>query len=162
VVQETDKIKDHIDAQRGRLERDLHEIEHRVTKAVDWREWFDRNPGTVLGAAAAGGFALSLLLRRSRHGSDVNRYAELDAGTSATGIRRTRSVSRSSSQLNRMADTLDNTVAALVGVASRKIRDFVADAVPNFREEYREVEAGRPGPQSSPAFRGEKGELSAH
>jgi hypothetical protein len=35
VVQETDKIKDYIDAKRGSLERDLHEIEQRVRKAVD-------------------------------------------------------------------------------------------------------------------------------
>lgn len=157
MVQETDKIKDQIDARRGRLQRDLHEIEHRVTKAVDWREWFDRNPGAVLGAAAAGGFALSLLLRRSSsHASDVNRYADLDTVASATGmpqstgIARSRPASKTSSQMNRMADTLDNTVAALLGVASRKVRDFVADVVPNFREEYREVEDRRSGPQSGP------------
>ena len=41
--------------------------------------------------------------------------------------------------MDRMVDTLDNTVAALLGVASRKVRDFVADVTPNFREEYREL-----------------------
>src|SRR5262249_50712340 len=50
VVQETDKIKDHIDTQRGKLEQNLHEIERRLTKAVDWREWFDRNPLAMIGA----------------------------------------------------------------------------------------------------------------
>jgi hypothetical protein len=49
--------------------------------------------------------------------------------------------------MDRMAETLDNTVAALLGVASRKVREFVADVVPNFREEYGEVEARRAGRQ---------------
>src|SRR5262249_29419257 len=53
VVQETDKIKDHIDTQRGKLEQDLNEIQRRVTKAADWREWFERNPLGIMGAAAA-------------------------------------------------------------------------------------------------------------
>jgi hypothetical protein len=149
VVQETDKIKDHIDNERAKLERDLHEIEHRVNKAVDWREWFDRNPVGMLGAAAAGGFVLSLLLRRSSDVVNDNRYSELNSSTSEVGIEESKSTSKTSSQMDRMAETFDNTVAALLGVASRKVRDFVADVVPNFREEYSEVEAKR-GQQSSP------------
>ena len=145
MVQETDKIKNHIDTQRGKLAEDLHEIEHRVTKAVDWREWFDRNPLGMLGAAAAGGFVLSLLIRRSSEAS----YGSLsgDSSQSLTGPRQSRSSSKTFSQMDRMADTFDNTVAALLGVASSKVRDFVADVVPNFREEYREVEANRAGLQ---------------
>jgi heme A synthase len=143
VVQETDTIKDHIDTERAKLERDLHEIEHRVTKAVDWREWFDRNPAGMLGAAAAGGFVLSLLLRRSSDTAQDGRYAGLDSSTSATGVRKLKSPSTTSSQMDRMVETFDNTLAALLGVASRKVRDFVSDMVPNFREEYSELEAKR-------------------
>jgi hypothetical protein len=149
VVQETDQIKDHIDTQRGKLERDLHEIERRVTKVVDWREWFDRNPLGMIGAAAAGGFVLSLLIRRSSEASHINLYGEVDSSPSLTGLRQSRSSSKTSSQMDRMADTLDNTVAALLGVASRKVRDFVGDVIPNFREEYREVKANRGGLEGS-------------
>jgi hypothetical protein len=138
MVQETDKIKDHIDAERGNLERDLNEIEHRVRKAVDWRAWFDRNPARLIGAAAAGGFALSLLMRRSPNASSTSAH-ETGFRPSSTRLRDT----KTSSQLNRMADTIDNTFAALLGVASHKFRDFIADIVPNFREEYRDVEASR-------------------
>jgi hypothetical protein len=141
VVQETDKIKDHMDTQRGKLEQDLHEIERRVTTAMDWREWFDRNPLSMIGAAAAGGFVLSLLIRRSSEASHSNRYGEVGSGPSLTGLRQSRSSSKTSSQMDRMVDTLDNTLAALLGVASRKVRDFVADVIPNLPEEYREVEA---------------------
>ena len=147
MVQETDKIKDHIDTQRGMLERDLTEIEHRVKRATDWREWFERKPATVLGAAVAGGFVLSLLVRRSSRASRVNRYVELES-SHVVGRGQSKSLTKTSSQMSRMADTLDNTVAALLGVASRKVRDFVAEVVPNFREEYREVEAKRTGPDS--------------
>jgi hypothetical protein len=161
VVQETDKIKDHIDTQRGRLERDLNEIEHRVKRAVDWREWFERNPAAMLGAAAAGGFVLSLLLQRSSHASHDDEYVESDRRTSMAESRESKSASKTSSQMGRMADTLDNTVAALLGVASRTVRDFVADVVPNFREEYREVEDRRIGPRRGLTSAGEKGQMSA-
>jgi hypothetical protein len=144
VVQETDKIKDHIDAERGNLERDLHEIEHRVRRAVDWRGWFDRKPVTVLGAAAAGGFVLSLLMRRTPSSPQTGLY-ESDSGTSPTQARQSKLPSKTSFHMDRMAQTFDNTVAAMLGVASHKIRDFIADLIPNFREEYREVEAKRTG-----------------
>ena len=145
MVQETDKIKNHIDTQRGKLQEDLNEIERRVTKAVDWREWFDRNPLGMLGAAAAGGFVLSLLIRRSSEASHSSFPG--DSSPSLTGPRQIRPSSKTSSHMDRMANTLDDTVAALLGVASSKVRDFVAEVIPNFREEYREVEAKRAGLQ---------------
>src|SRR6185436_10931677 len=111
VVQETDKIKNHIDTQRGKLEQDLHEIERRVKKAVDWRDRFDRNPLGMIGAAAAGGFVLSMLIRRSSQASYSSRYGEVDSGPNVSGPRQLRSSSKTSSQMDRMADTLDNTVA---------------------------------------------------
>lgn len=144
MVQETDKIKDHIDAKRGNLERDLHEIEHRVRRAVDWRDWFDKKPVTVLGAAAAGGFVLSLLMRRTA-ASPKTRLYESESGISPAPSRQSNLPSKTSFQMGRMAETFDNTVAAMLGVASHKIRDFIAEVIPNFREEYREVEAKRTG-----------------
>jgi hypothetical protein len=152
MVQETDKIKDHIDTQRGNLERDLSEIEDRVRKAVDWREWFDRNPVAVIGAAAAGGFALSMLMRRTPTTPRVRGFEYESDFRPAS--RRLQS-SKTSSQINRMADTLDNTVAALIGVASHKFRDFIADIIPNFREEYRDVEASRTSSRANPPERTE-------
>jgi hypothetical protein len=63
--------------------------------------------------------------------------------------------------MDRMADTLDNTLAALLGVASRTVRDFVADVIPNFREEYREVEANRRGVQGGRIRPDDTSQLSA-
>jgi len=152
MVQETDKIKDHIDTQRGHLERDLNEIEDRVRKAVDWREWFDRNPAAVLGAAAAGGLALSMLIRRS---PNTPRVRGFEYETDFRPASKRTQLSKTSSQINRVSDTLDNTVAALIGVASHKFRDFIADIVPNFREEYRDVETSRTSSRANPPDRSE-------
>jgi len=149
VVQETDKIKNYIDAKRGRLERDLHEIEHRVRKAVDWKGWFDRNPTTALGDAAAGGFVLSLLMRRSRTSSQTSLY-ESDLGAGSTEAPRSKLPSKTSFQMDRIAETFDNSVAAMLGVASRKIRDFISDVIPDFREEYRDVETKRNASRGGP------------
>jgi len=146
MVQETDRIKDHIDARRGSLERDLHEIEHRIKRAVDWRGWFDRNPVIVLGAAAAGGFVLSLLSRRSPSSSQMSLY-ESESGSGSGQIRESKSLSKTSFQMSRISEAFDNTVAAMIGVASEKIRDIIADVIPDFREKYREVEAKRTGPR---------------
>jgi hypothetical protein len=140
MAQETEKIKDHIEARRGRLERDLHEIEQRFTKATDWRDWFDRYPIQMLGAAAAGGFLLSLLIR-SPEASPIS--AEADETAHAGRMSQSRWSRSTSWRMDRLGSTLDNTVAALLGVASRKVRDFVADVVPDFREEYREIETQR-------------------
>jgi len=149
VVQETDKIKDYIDAKRGSLERDLHEIEQRVRKAADWREWFDRKPLAVLGAATAGGFMLSLLMRRSPSSSRMSLH-ESASETGSTQARQSKLPSKTSLQMSRVAETFDNAVAALLGVASHKVRDFIADVIPNFREEYREVEEKRAGSRRGP------------
>ena len=148
MVQETDKIKDYIDAKRGSLERDLHEIEQRVRKAVDWREWFDRKPLAVLGAATAGGFVLSLLMRRSP--SSSRSLHESASETGSTQARQSKLPSKTSFQMSRVGETFDNAVAAMLGVASHKIRDFISDAIPNFREEYREVEEKRAGSRRGP------------
>ena len=136
--QETDKIKDHIDTQRGELDQDLHEIERRVTRAVDWREWFDRNPLGAIGVAAAGGFVLSQVIRRSSQPSNSYRYDEMDSmSTNRQATRRT------SSLMEHITGTVDNAVAALLGVASSKVGDFVSNVIPNFRDEYHEVKRNR-------------------
>ena len=65
MVEETDKIKRHIENERESLSHDLDEIEYRFKDATDLKAHFDRNTGWILGAAVAGGFLLSLALGRS-------------------------------------------------------------------------------------------------
>ena len=58
--EETDQIEQHIAEEREKLGRTFDEIEKRIQDATDLKAHFDRNIGWVLGAAAAGGFLLSL------------------------------------------------------------------------------------------------------
>ena len=131
-----DTIKRHIDAEREELGRNLDEIESRVKNATDLKGQFKKNTGLILGAAAAGGFLLSLAFRKSsnsdsRQSGESGSRKESNARTlvapSAHGV---------SKHLHRFSDTLDNVFDGLVGVASAKLQSFVADAVPGFQEQY--------------------------
>ena len=144
MVQEADKIKHRIEMERGMLERDLHEIERRVHKAMSWREWFDRNPAGVLGAAAVGGFVLSMLIPRPSGTPVTPHLDESEPAAGAAAGRRQLLPSRQRSvRFNRMADVLDTTFAALLGVGSRKVREFIGGVVPNFEDEYHKAETDR-------------------
>jgi len=127
VVEETDKIKEHIESERERLSDNLDEIEYRFKDATDLKAQFERNTGWILGAAVAGGFLLSVALGRS------SRLASNDFEREEATPGHSRFVSP---HLNRLSDTVDNIVAGLVGVFSDKLQSFVADAVPGFREQY--------------------------
>lgn len=62
MVQETRRIVEHIETERAKLGENLEEFELRIRKATSPKVWFERKPGAILGAAAAGGFLLALLL----------------------------------------------------------------------------------------------------
>ena len=137
--EETNKIKQHIDTEREQLGRNLDEIEHRVKSATDLKAHFDKNTGWILGAAVAGGFLLSRAFRNS--------------STSARSmpVRRTESAPSSthaamSKHLSRVTDTVDDIFDGLAGVVADKLRSYVADVVPGFREHYAasDRQRGRP------------------
>jgi hypothetical protein len=131
VVEETDKIKRHIENERESLSHDLDEIEYRFKDATDLKAHFDRNTGWILGAAVAGGFLLSLALGRSSRSGSSNTQPAFNQDVPIS--------SRSnliSPHLNRLSNTVDGIVGGLVGVFSDKLQSLVADAVPGFREQY--------------------------
>jgi len=134
VVEATDKIKQHIDSEREILGRILEEIEYRFKKATDVKGYFDRNTGWILGGAVAGGFLLSLALRRSSRSTGDNWQRRTEERTSTMPSRSPRLVI--APHLNRLSETVDNIVAGLVGVFSDNLRSFVAEAVPGFQEQY--------------------------
>jgi hypothetical protein len=47
--------------------------------------------------------------------------------------------SRPSPERNEIAETIDNIRGALLGLAARELRSFMATAVPGFEQEYRET-----------------------
>ena len=140
--EKTDTIKRHIDAEREELGRNLDEIEYRVKSATDLKAHFNKNTGLILGAAAAGGFLLSLAFRNLRLRIADKAGNRLGRGSSAR-IRLAPPAHRGSKHLHRFTETLDNIFDGLVGVASAKLQSFVADAVPGFQEQYDAIDRQR-------------------
>lgn len=129
MVQETRRIMEHIETEREQLGENLEEIESRFKDATDPKAWFQRNPGVILGAAAASGFVLGLLMT-SRSSP---RFDFVDTGFSDPPPPERRHESR---HLKTIKTTLDTTLAALVGLGARKFQDFVADTLPGYQEQY--------------------------
>jgi hypothetical protein len=134
VDEETNRIKQHIDAERSELGRNFDEIENRVKSATSLKALFDKNTGWILGAAVAGGVLVSLAFGRSRTIS----HRESEARNA--NVPRPRYLA---THLRRVSNTVDDIVDGLVGVAAQKLHSFVADAVPGFREQYDEAERQR-------------------
>jgi hypothetical protein len=131
MVQETRRIMEHIETEREQLGENLEEIEGRIKDATDPRAWFQKSPGLVLGAAAASGVVLGLLLTsRSYENEPMSAAGFLEPPPAPA-----RPVSESK-HLKTIKNTLDTTVAALVGLGARKFQEFVSDALPGFQEQY--------------------------
>jgi hypothetical protein len=143
MAQEPIEIKEHIDAERERLGYDIEEIEHRVKNAFDWRSWYESNTVLMLGAAAAGGLLVSMVIDRDKQETNAEEYYG-PAGTRPE-IQSLHSQPRKNSQLSKLGDVLENTFAALIGVGAAKFQDYVSEIVPGFREQYQTVERNQFG-----------------
>jgi hypothetical protein len=136
------ELKAHIKAQGEGLKENIEEIQNRVKGALDWRIWYKNNPAVALGGVAAGGVILALLLpKRPSVESGLLDTGEMnDQMAEPNGRARLRSTRRSNSRLREIAD---NTVSAIFGVATDKFQDYMANAVPGFREHYIEAQRRR-------------------
>jgi hypothetical protein len=137
VDEETSRIKQHIDAEREQLGRNIDEIEHRVRKATDLKSYFDRHTGLILGAAVAGGVLLARAFPASSQDNSLDWDRDIAEQTSSTSTRAFKS------HLGRLSETLDDIFDGLVAVVSDQMRSFVADAVPGFRERYDAIDQQR-------------------
>jgi hypothetical protein len=137
VDEETSRIKQHIDAEREQLGRNIDEIEHRVRKATDFKTHFDRHTGLILGAAVAGGVLLSRAFPPPSQDNSLDWDRDIAGQTSSAPARPWRS------PLGRLSETLDDIFDGLVAVVSDQMHSFVAGAVPGFRERYDAIERHR-------------------
>ena len=122
------QIEEHIDRTRERLGSNLRELEDKVEAATDWREHFRERPNLFLGAAFVGGALVAATLRSGPPG----RHRADDQVRHAAG---------SDGSARAQASALWNNVqAALIGVASARLKDYIGELVPGFDEHYRRVE----------------------
>jgi len=128
----TSQIEVHIENKRADLGSNLEELEQKVKSVIDWKQQFQRNPMTLLGAAFGGGILLATMLggRRGRRGGRGLPYSspssELNGGTAH--------------QKNRALETWDNIKGALIGVAATRFKDVVGGVIPGFHEQFRRTE----------------------
>jgi hypothetical protein len=143
--QEPAEIRAHIKAEGDSLKENFEEIQNRVKEALDWKIWYRNNTALALGGAAAGGLFLSLLLGK---GSSTNsQFIDLDemdldeeGSLAPPGARHMRPESKSASRLHQVAD---NTVSAVLALAAEKFQDYMAKALPGFREHYTNAQSKR-------------------
>jgi len=135
-----DQIERHIDDERSRLGANVSELESKVKNAFDWRVQFQQHPMTLMGVAFGAGVLAAAMTNGSRKRSRYSAGSRLISSSSETGNMYGR---------QKMGQTWDNIKGALMGVASTKLKDFLGDAVPGFREHYRNAESRNPekGPQ---------------
>ena len=123
------EIEAQIDRTRERLGSNLRELEDKVDAATDWREHFRERPHLFLGAAFIGGVVLA-----SAAQAQVRRSRTIGGCTQPAPSSGNGSVQAQALEL------WNNVQAALVGVASAKIKEYIGELVPGFDEQYRRAE----------------------
>jgi hypothetical protein len=127
VAERPDQIEQRIASTRHELGNNLHELEHKVKQAADWRTYYERNPMTMVGVAFGGGVLLASLMggRRGRNDAPYVTQVPRSAGY-LTGAK----------QRDPASDLWQNVKAALIGLSGAKLRGFLDEALPGFSEHY--------------------------
>jgi hypothetical protein len=122
------QIEAQIDRTRERLGSNLRELEDKVDAATDWREHFRERPYLFLGAAFIGGVALASAVQPK------------SAGRAPSAAALNPRVNGNGSVQAQALGLWDNVQAALIGLASAKIKEYLGELVPGFDEHYRRAE----------------------
>ncbi len=125
------QIQRDIRAERHELGRNLRELEAKAQQLADWRTYYRSNPKLLLGIALSGGLVLGAISARGQSSRDDEPREISDKLSRPRG--RTRS---------QFEDTWQRISDGLLGLASAKVIEFVANAVPGFREQLDFRESG--------------------
>jgi hypothetical protein len=135
------QIKSFIEQRRDALEGNLDELQSRAREAVDWRAQVRKHPMAMVGVAFAVGVGLSAVARRRSRAaaaSAMEAYGisgdEVDVPLAVESRRPRRFVT--DQQRRSLSDTLNNFTGALIGVTTAKIKDFIGQAIPGFKDYY--------------------------
>jgi len=153
MARETSEPTYSIDDKQEWLGRDIDNVEI-YGSDINGEADFDRGPdyrtAMIIGSAAvaAAAFATIVLIRHQRQRdseeSGYERETEFDAPAAGTrnagpsGVRRL-----ADRQLQRVSNTIEDIIDALVGVAVGKAVSLIADAVPSFRSEFERTSMSR-------------------
>jgi hypothetical protein len=111
-----EQMRDHLEATRYELGRNIGQLEDKVKRTFNWRSQFAERPLVSVGVAFGAGVLISSLIapRSSAHRS-------LSDGPVA----------------KKVSKEWENIKGAIVGVAATKFRSFLGDAIPGFEEHYK-------------------------
>ena len=148
MAERPDQIEQHIASTRHELGNHLHELEHKVKQAADWRTYYERNPLLMLGAALGGGVMLASMMGRKREEAPTMPQGQRMPGTYPE-------------PQGAVFDTWKNVRAALIGLSGTKLRSLLDQALPGFSEHYEKAagESSRYSP--SPTTPGRDYEMPA-
>ena len=136
----TDQIERHINDTRNNLTSNLNELEHKVMAVADWRQQFQTNPMTMLGAAFGGGIALASILGNGKSCAPKTSSFAPQADVYTT----------KSSNTSAAMETWDNVKGALMTVAASRFAEFVNELVPGFKEQFQRTGTGAKPVNQSP------------
>lgn len=124
----TSQIEHQIDCTRDELGSNLHELERKVKSAADWKHHFRNNPGVLLGAS----FGIGLLCAATLGGGGRRRYYRY-GGPSPEPVAPRPPASKEKKQVLEAWDTIKG---ALIAVAATRVKEYVGQAVPGFKEQF--------------------------
>ena len=130
--QRTDQIENQIEDKREDLKSNLQELETRVKTATDWRHYFEEHTGTMIAAAFGGGVLLAAMV------SGRSDRASLGQAGDSEPARQWRTGTG-----HEVLQNVDSIKSALVGAAATKLKGFLGEIVPGFKEHLAKAEADR-------------------
>ena len=141
MVERTAQIETHIETTRETLGANLEVLEQKLKSVTDWREYLQRSPMTIVGAAFAGGVVLAMATGNGR--------PRRGRGSARAGLAPATSRRAMGPHTREVVTLLDNIQGALIGMAATKMKELVTQVLPGFRDEFdrRQRSAAGTGPE---------------
>lgn len=128
-MDQLERLKDDIKDSRDDLQGNLRELERKVGDVTDWRYQFSKRPFVLMGAAAAGGAFLGILVGHRRSAMSLGAVSTEEAIRGVGGVAH-----------DLVPQAWDTIKAALIGLAASRLQDVVEEMLPGFKEHYRAAE----------------------
>ena len=161
--EDTRQIAQEIRAERHELGRNLDELQQQAKALTDWRTHYRRHAGPTLAVAFSGGVILGLLASGSSSNRSRRRLVPADYVSPEPAmppqdpqtlkprkLAALKTLADNPRARRQVGDAWDHMLEALIGVASAKAIDLIANVVPGFRDEYRARTTDRPSQADIP------------
>lgn len=136
--QTSGQIEQHIHEQRDELDDNINALQGKVKAAVDWRHQTRARPYTALGIAFTAGILLAAFLPTGRRRTRSRRHAFASHPGEERPARSMHYEGQPSSEIWERIKT------AFIGVATSRLQDILAEAIPGFGTEFSRTQSRQP------------------